>query len=207
MRRLGLWALPAAGLLYTLGVALRGRFVVPKATNAAAFSSWASTARYSVSYWVVIAAAVLAIVGYVALDRRLASRLSGAASLLAVAGAGVLLALFGVLLVAFPAAANAGGTTVAVKAYSRATPLEILASLNIAGHLLFAVALWRRSAVVRAGAVAFAAAPILQAIVSSYPVELVGQVLFLLGAAAIVVGLGADSPMVTATEAPAVAPA
>ena len=193
MRGLGLWTLPGAGVLYTVGVLLRGDFIVPTNGNAAAFAAWSSSSSYPVSYALVSAAAILAIFGYIALDRRLATGVSRTAMILAVAGAGALLLLFGALWFGLPAAGSAytsgnhAAIDVAVRAYAATTPMQVLAILNTLGHFGFAAALWRSGLAARAGGVAFALAPVLQAFVFAYPLEIVGQVLFAAGALTIAV--------------------
>jgi len=191
MRGLGLWTLPGAGVLYTVGVLLRGDFIVPTGGNAAAFAAWSSSSSFSVSYAIVSAAAILAIFGYVALDRRLATSVSRAAMVLAIAGAGALLLLFGALWFGLPAAGSAyssgnhAAIDVAVRAYAASTPVQVLGILNTLGHFGFAAALWRSGTAARVGGIAFALAPVLQAFIFAYPLEILGQVLFAAGAVTI----------------------
>jgi len=192
MRRWGLWALPAAGVLYIIGVVVRGAFINPTNSNSAQFVSWASGTAIPVAYTFVSLAAVAAIIGYVFLDRELNTSASRVGMLLAVSGAGFLLTLFGLLWFAIPATAasyNAGNhaaVDVIVRAFSDSTPVQVLSGLNILGHIAFAVAVWRMGSLARVGAVAFAVAPILQALVFSYGAEILGQVLFLPGAVLVV---------------------
>jgi hypothetical protein len=191
MRRLDLLALPGAGVLYCAGVVMRGAVVTPGHDSAGQFAAWASSRTFPIAYGTVSVAAILAIFGYVALDRRVNTTGSRAGMLLAVAGAGFLLVLFGVLWFAFPAAAaaydagNHGAIDVAARAFSGSMPVQILSGLNILGHIGFAVAVWRWGVSARVGAVTFAVAPILQALTFSFPVEVLGQVLFLMGASLI----------------------
>jgi hypothetical protein len=181
-------ALPAAGLLFLLGCLVRGAHIFPSAATAGRFAEWSTRNAYAAGYFILIGAVSLSVFGYVALERRLGGRLARIASVLSVVGMQFLLVLFGAALILSPAAGAAhlagDGAAIALAAgaleRSAAVGVELLIALNIVGHGLFAVAIWRSGAFSKAAIVPFVLAPVMLCLPFYYPVELLGGVMFLL---------------------------
>ena len=183
----GIIALPVAGLLYLGGGLLRGAYVLPTPTTATAFAQWATRPLCTIGYAVLICAAVCSIFGYFALASRLASSLSSTAAVLSIVGVAFLVALFGSTITMLPALGqaaldgNASALAIAEHSLSNTTLRVIggMISLNIFGHLLFAVSMWRTDGMPKVAAPLFVIAPIGMCMPFVYPIELTGFVLYL----------------------------
>jgi hypothetical protein len=179
--------LSVAGLLFFVGCLVRGAHIFPPAATADRFAPWATRPAYAAGYFILIAGVSLSVIGYGALRARLGGGLATAAMACAVVGAQFLLVLFGGALILSPAAAGAylagdhGAVEMAEHALAGPTVRAVsgLIAVNIIGHVLFAIALWRAHPPSRIAAVPFVLAPIFLCLPSYYPIELAGGVLFL----------------------------
>jgi hypothetical protein len=189
------------GLFYTAGVLLRGPFADPQSLAPHAFAARAGTATFPVSYLLIVLASGLAMFGFVGMRDRLQHRLAPLAMVLSIVGLHFLTAFFGVMAIAYPAiaAAYTGGdrdaVTIAARALSSPVTMTIMAvvSLNVLGHVLFAVAMWRSAGLSRTAAVLFVLAPIGQLLPFIYPVEILGCALLAISGFWIAGALSRDS--------------
>jgi hypothetical protein len=186
MRTSWIWSLPVAGVFYVAGVVLRGRFADPHAPGD--FVARAGAPLFPVSYLLIMVAAALSMLGYIALRDQLRDRLGSAAMVLSVVGLHFLTAFFGVMAITYPAFASAvlegdsSALAIAIRATSSPVTLVVmgLSSLNVFGHVLFAVALWRTARPLKPAGVLLVLAPIMQLVPWIYPVEILGCVLLCL---------------------------
>jgi hypothetical protein len=182
MKTRWLWSLPAAGLLYVVGVVSRGEFANP--ANAADFAARAGRAVFPLSYLLILLASALMLIGYVALGERLRAP---AATVLSIIGLHFLAAFFGVMAITYPAFAHAGAVALAAQAMNSPATLVVLAmvGLNVLGHVLFGIAMWRTTFIPKAAIAPFVLAPVLQLIPFIYPLEILGCALALVSGALI----------------------
>jgi hypothetical protein len=151
-------ALPLTGVVYGVGLALRGS-PIPDARSAGFsvvdFTATAGTASYRAGWIVLLAGTVLLILGYLALYAELAGGRSARSALpsmvLTVSGATLSVGVFGVFAFSYPAiaarhAAGDTGTADLLKSIAGGT-LGLYSSvgglLYLAGTTWFAIAIWR----------------------------------------------------------------
>jgi hypothetical protein len=187
-RRRALFALPVAGLGFLVGCLVRGQYVLasPAPASAARFAGWVTAPRFFVGYFILIGAASTSMFGYSALAGHLGSRIGRAGLVASVVGMEFVVALFGAAVVAQSAlgaaflAGDASAIETATTLFSRGALLGIGAStiLNVIGHVLFAIAIWRSQDLPKLSAVTFVLAPIGMLMPFVYPVELTGCALY-----------------------------
>jgi hypothetical protein len=189
---LGLIALALSGLLFALGIILRGpvELADPGSCCRAALS-----AGYVSGWTIILVGALLNLYGLFGLYRYLTSqamnRFALPALVLAVAGVALVIPLATFSAVHGPVIANlyAQGTqdVIAVVEASFRSPLGLAllgvsSAGGIIGPLLFAVAIWRDGRLPRWTGVIFALSVALMAVPLTFPTELLGAVLLLVSA-------------------------
>jgi hypothetical protein len=191
LTRIGIWALPLAGLLSLIGgLASLGSpdpGVDPRGAAQAASSSGFVLSQFVGN----VLAVTLAIFGVIALFAYLANigwgRLAAAAMILCILGFAMLLSFLGIPTYVIPALSRAylGGQHDAFKVagaiFGSAFPIIIVASLlYFLGFLIFSVVIWRSGVLPRGAAVVLAIAGLVLAVpVPSQILTIVGSVLLL----------------------------
>jgi hypothetical protein len=189
---LGLIALAVSGLLFALGIILRGPVEL---ADPGACCRVALSAGYVSGWTIILVGAVLNIHGLFGLYRYLTSqavnRLALPALVLAVAGIALVIPLATFSAVHGPVIANlyVQGTqdVIAVVEASFRSPLGLAllgvsSAGGIIGPLLFAIAIWRDGRLPRWTGVIFALSVALMAVPLTFPTEMLGAVLLLVSA-------------------------
>jgi len=156
--RLGILALPLTGLLYAMGLVLRGSPVADARSagfSAADFAATTSTASYQAGWIVLIAGTVLLVFGYLALYTQLTSGPPAPSALppmiLTVGGLTLSVGVFGAFALVYPAIAarHAAGDTgmadllTAVTGDAFMSYSSVGGLLYLAGTIWFALTIWR----------------------------------------------------------------
>lgn len=193
----GVSALPIAGLLWIATILLRGPVPDPSG-DAATFAQTVASTSYLAAWLGITAALVLVLFGVFALYAYFAGsgvhRLAFAAMVSSIAGAALVLPLFGIFGFAYPALGEAyleGQTGVVdVAAAIFAGPLILLYAtvsglLYSAGLVAFGVAIWRSRTLPKWSAVPFALSAPLLAFPLTFALEILGAILLAASGAAI----------------------
>ncbi len=203
--RMGAASLLLSALLFSACVLLRGKSIIPTVDPV----GWATAAVQKSTYrgwYFALVAQVLQVFGLLALwsylGRKGSERLAFTGTMLSIAGAMLIMPLFGFLAFVAPTIGRIAETdqSVAIQVASTlfATPVSmgfmaIAGCLYIAGSLLMAIALWRTRIVARAIAVLyFVQAPLL-AMSPSHTLEIAGALALTIAAALITVRIWTDS--------------
>jgi hypothetical protein len=156
--RLGILALPLTGVLYGVGIALRGAPIADARSpgfSAADFAAVAGGAGYRAGWIMLVAGTVLLVFGYLALFGQLADDRSARsvlpAMIMTVSGVTLSVGVFGVFAFGYPAiadqyAAGETSTTNLIKAVASGAlgPYSSVGGLlYLVGTSWFAVAIWR----------------------------------------------------------------
>jgi hypothetical protein len=196
----GVWTLPLAGLLWIGTILLRGPVPDPSG-DATTFARTVASTSYLAAWLGIIAALVLVFFGIFALYAHFADgarRLALAAMVLSVAGAGLVLPLFGIFGFAYPALGEAyleGQTGVVdVAAGFFGGPLILLYAtvsglLYSTGFIAFGVAIWRSRILPKWSAVPFALSAPLLAFPLTFTLEVLGAVLLAVSGTVIALGV------------------
>lgn len=189
--RLFLWALPLAGLLFTIGIILRGPSLDPS-LDPDRFAQAAVAAPAAMAWLTIFIGMVLELLGLWALYAYLADdsteKLAFWGMIFGLIGVALILPLIGFMGLAAPVAgrlflqgqSDAISVAVAMAATGPALVVAGLSSLTyIVGSILFAVALWRHGAIPKWVVIAYALqAPLLSVVaLFSFAAELLGAVL------------------------------
>jgi hypothetical protein len=192
--RIGMLALPMFGILSIVGILLRGP-LSDASVNPQAFAQSAAAPGFAVAWQIIILSEVFALLGYLALYAALTpGRLSLWALVLTIVGTALFLSLTGFMAFAAPVVGRLylqGQTNViqvAVAGFFAGPVLSFLYPAGLLGgigSILFAIAIWRSSTLLKWSAIPFALAIILLAFAPafSYAVEMLGAVCALVSGA------------------------
>jgi hypothetical protein len=193
--RLGLIALALSGLLFVLGVVLRGEIDM---ADPESFIRAASSAAYVPAWTIILVGVVLNLYGTFALYRYLTyqgeSMIAFLGFVLRIAGIALVIGLFTFFAVSVPAIAelyqqgNQEVIAVVEANFTSGLGLVLLAvggSASIFGLILFAIAIWRHGRLPKWTGVALALSFPMLAFPVTFATELLGAVLLLISAGVI----------------------
>jgi len=193
--RLGLIALALSGLLFVLGIVLRGEIDM---ADPESFIRAASSAAYVPAWTIILVGVVLNLYGTFALYRYLTyqgeSMIAFLGFVLRIAGIALVIGLFTFFAVSVPAIAelyqqgNQEVIAVVEANFTSGLGLVLLAvggSASIIGLILFAIAIWRHGRLPKWTGVALALSLPMLAFPVTFATELLGAVLLLISAGVI----------------------
>ena len=193
--RLGLIALALSGLLFVLGIVLRGEIDM---ADPESFIRAASSAAYVPAWTIILVGVVLNLYGTFALYRYLTyqgeSMIAFLGFVLRIAGIALIIGLFTFFAVSVPAIAelyqqgNQEVIAVVEANFTSGLGLVLLAvggSASIIGLILFAIAIWRHGRLPKWTGVAFVLSFPMLAFPVTFATELLGAVLLLISAGVI----------------------
>lgn len=212
--RMGVAGLLISALLFSACVLMRGKVIIPTADPV----GWAAAAAQQNTYrswYLALVAQVLQVFGVLALwaylARKGSERLAFTGAIMTIAGAMLIMPLFGFLAFVAPTigriAQQDQGVAIQIASTMFATPISMATMaaagmLYVVGSLLIAVALWRTRVVAKPIAVLYAVQAPLLSMSMTHSLEIAGALAFTVAAAFVSARVWTDSAGDNAAPAP-----